>query len=280
MNGDGARLTRMKKKSNNEEQIGSYKIGAPDCPVELSDAGSAELFHINEQAKRIGFYRTAARRAFRSAQQKVSHARMQSEKYAREALDMGAKAYWLAEHTDLAEEEYRRLYKMGSWVRRIFGCKLTFADGRYVQRCPVAIASKRLGFSPGFTAVRWCSICDEDLSECPHMRDRLYWVRGGSRGSQRCPVCIEDGNCNHSPDRLYRASVVSIIKEVDELREVSIVNNPAQPFARLIEIPIDLEGLRQHLGSEFLVGMPVSCDRCLSPYPGLPPEVELNSNEN
>lgn len=274
-------MSRARTRKNKQaKDITSYQIGTPDCPPELSDAGSAESFFIDESIKRISKYRAAARRAFNNAQRTYRHARAQAEKSAREALDMGAKTYWLAEHTDLAEKEHRRLHKMGSWVCRTFECELTFAEGKYAQRCPVAIASKRLGFSPGFTAVRWCSICDHDLSECPHMRDRLYWVRGGLQGSRNCPVCMEDdGSCNHSPDRLYRAPVVSIIKEFDEVREVSIVTNPAQPFARLIEIPVDTNKLRKHLGSGFAVGMPVNCNDCLRPYPGLPPHLELGSDK-
>jgi hypothetical protein len=178
----------------------------------------------------------------------------------------------------MAEAEHRRLHKMGSWVRRTFSCEVPYENGKYTQRCPVKIASKRLGLSPGFTATRWCSICDEDLSECPHMRDRLYWVRGGRREGRSCPVCLEDdGNCSHSPDRLYRAPVVSIIREVDELREVSIVASPAQPFARLTEVPISIQELKRNLGPRFLVGMAVSCDSCRGPYPGLPPDLDLGS---
>jgi hypothetical protein len=276
--GVGSSSQMATKNKKRPKYTASYRIGDPDCPPEFSDAGRAEAFMRSERIKRISRYRIAARRAFDNAQRTYRHARTQAEKYAREALDLGAKAYWLAEYTEFAEREHRRLYKMGSWVRRTFGCELNYVDGKYTQRCPVAIASKRLGFSPGFTAIRWCSICDHDLSECPHMRDRMYWVRGGPRGSLRCSVCVnDDDSCNHSPNRLYRVPVVSIIKEVDELREVSIVTNPAQPFARLIEIPISMKELGKQLGPEFISGIPVSCDSCLRAYPGLPPQLEFGS---
>jgi len=51
-----------------------------------------------------------------------------------------------------------------------------------------------------FVARCMCSICGEDLSECPHMRGRAYWVRGGARDGLECPACHQE-TCDH---RLYR----------------------------------------------------------------------------
>lgn len=159
------------------------------------------------------------------------------------------------------------MHDVGRWTRRSFGCHLTYNGSRYSQRCPIAIAHKRLGMSVAFVARRICSICGEDLSECPHIRGRAYWVRGGARDGLECPVC-QKATCEHRSDQLYRVSVISIVKEVDRLREISVVGRPAQPEARLTELPITTDALRQHLGSRFHPGMEVSCDLCLGQCPG------------
>jgi hypothetical protein len=132
----------------------------------------------------------------------------------------------------------------------------------------VQIAHTRIGNSIGFTAQRICSLCGEDLSECPHLRGRTYWVRGGSWAGGDRRVCLQS-SCRHKPDRLYRASVVSIIRNVDVLREVSFVRRPAQPEARLTQIPVPLEDLKAALGPGFTPGMPVHCDRCLNDCDGI-----------
>jgi len=62
---------------------------------------------------------------------------------------------------------------------------------------------------------------------------------------------------------------VSIIKNIEVLREVSFVRRPAQPEARLVELPISTEALRTALGPGFKVGMPVSCDKCLGECEGI-----------
>jgi hypothetical protein len=158
------------------------------------------------------------------------------------------------------------MHSIGRWTRKKFGCQLAFNGSSYEHRCPIRIAHKRIGQSIGFTAQRICSICGGDLSECEHRKGRSYWVRSGVGPSGHCPVCLAD-SCGHNSDRLYRVSVVSIIKEA-ELREVSFVSRPAQPEARLLALPIDTAELAEYLGPGFEVGMPVNCDACLGPCTG------------
>jgi hypothetical protein len=75
--------------------------------------------------------------------------------------------------------------------------------------------------------------------------------------------------CSHRSDRLYRATVVSIVKEVDAIREISWVRQPADPEARLTAMPISTEALAEALGPEFELGMPLNCDKCLTPCSGI-----------
>jgi hypothetical protein len=238
-------------------------IDSPGAPQEGDDAGDASDLHEERIARVVQKYRSAALRDLKEAQKKLAESRGQAEELARRSLHSAARSVWWAEGTALEERQHALLDKCGRWTRRTFGCSLTFRNGQYQQSCPVAIAHKRIGMSPGMIADRECSICGEDLSECPHLRSRTYWVRGGPGGTRDCPVCRQS-ECGHRADRLYRVGVVAIIREVRELVEVSIVDRPANPEARLTSLPVDNADLRASLGPNFLPGMPVSCDRCLS----------------
>ncbi len=242
-------------------------IDALDAPAKGSDAGDATDLRDERLRKMIGQYRAAANRHAREAVRRLGFAQLSAEQLARRALDAAARAFWWAEGTDQEERQHQLLHKLGRWTRREFGCSLTFENGTYTQRCPVAIAHKRVGLSPGFIADRECSICGEDLSECPHRKNRTYWVRGGPQYGRACPVCLRP-QCQHHSDRLYRAEVVSIIRHVRELREVSFVDRPAQPEARLTALPVETANLARALGPNFHVGVRVSCDLCLDACPG------------
>jgi hypothetical protein len=132
----------------------------------------------------------------------------------------------------------------------------------------VSVAHKRIGLSIGFTGARFCSVCDHDLSECPHVPGEFVEVVGGVDEQGRCRVCFDQNCTNHEAGGTYRARVISVIKQA-ELHEVSFVGKPRQPDARLTAIPIDLTGLRRFLGPRFRPGMRVSCDQCLGECPGI-----------
>lgn len=136
-------------------------------------------------------------------------------------------------------------------------------------RCPVALCHKRFGFSPGMIiAPHICSICGGDLSECEHLGDRFYQVRGGPGPAGICPVCLLE-HCEHSPEETYSVEPVSIIKEVLRLDEVSIVTRPVQPEARMEGILLDRDGLIAALGPGFRYGADiVTCSECLQPCRG------------
>jgi hypothetical protein len=155
------------------------------------------------------------------------------------------------------------MHEIGRWTRKRFGCAVHFDGQRYSQRCPLDIAHKRFGFSIGYTGTSICSICGDDISECPHLPEKEYWERGGAGPSGHCPVCMTPERCGHRPNRLYRVVPSRIITKA-ELREISIVARPSGVTTRLTELPIDSKKLVQRFGSDFKVGMPVSCDLCLA----------------
>jgi hypothetical protein len=149
---------------------------------------------------------------------------------------------WL-EETEQFEEAHAWLDKGGRLAREAFpaGCQFPFRDGTYYIECPVALAHNRHGLSVGFVVrKRECSICRIDPEDCPHINGRLY-------GGQRC---------------------ISVITDADIL-EISVVGRPAQPDARTKSMSIGMQELRDSLGDDFVPGVPVTCDRCLSRCDGV-----------
>jgi len=186
-----------------------------------------------------------------------------AERCARRALDRVVRAFWWTEDQPEEETVHEVMHGLGRWVRETFDCTIHFSNGVYEQRCPVAIAHKRMGMSVGFTARRMCSLCGEDISECLHLPGIAYLVPGGIGPGGCCPVCLSEACADHDPAQTYRVSAVSKIVDMD-VHEISLVGRPRQPEARLLSIPLPTDDLRETLGPEFVVGMPLSCDKCLS----------------
>ena len=237
-----------------------------DAPEEGSDAGPSADLAEDYRESCIRSYQRKANQSFEDAKRLAQRDKSAAEQKISEALSAAAKSFWWAEDSPREERQHELLHKLGRWKRKQLGCQIAYDERTYSQQCPVAIAHKKMGLSVGFTGIRICSICRHDLSsdECPHLRDRSYWVRGGSDEKGPCRVC-ERTECGHRSDTLYRASVVAVVTENSNanLREVSLVRKPAQPEARLTSIPIDMRELADHFGSNFLPGVPLSCDQCL-----------------
>jgi hypothetical protein len=221
---------------------GESRQAVPDGPDDHDWSG-----YRNQQRER---YSATAYVHRDTAMSMLASDRAAAEKEARAALDQIVRAFWWSEGLSEEETVHEELHALGRWVRQAFGCRILPTEGTYQQRCPVAIAHKRFGFSVGFVARRICSICGEDLSECPHMPGTAYLVPGGVGPVGHCAVC-HDSDCNeHDPEKTYRVPVIAIVKEA-VLEEVSIVERPAQPEARLTAIPLSTAELKEHLGPEF-----------------------------
>jgi hypothetical protein len=147
---------------------------------------------------------------------------------------------WL-EDTEHFEQAHRALDQAGHFIRRSFGCTLAFKDREYRQDCPVALAHNRIGMSIGAIVKKAsCSICRRDPHDCSHITGRTY-------DGKRCVRVIEEA----------------------ELLEVSLVDRPSMPDARILSMTIPNSQLQKVLGPKFRPGVPLSCDRCLSPCGGV-----------
>lgn len=244
----------------------SFRKDEVGAPHEGDDAGPSKELIEAARTERVRSCRLQAKNSYRDAQRLASKDAAAAEEKAVQALQFAAKAFWWAEDSPLEEGQHQLMHKIGRWKRKNVGCSLSFANNAYKQRCPVAIAHKKIGLSIGFTAIRFCSICRQDLSSdaCLHFRDRSYWVSGGADPEGPCRVCAGDV-CSHREDTLYRAAVVGVVSEASNmvLNEISFVRKPAQPEARLTELPIDADELAEYLGPEFLSGVRVDCGKCL-----------------
>ena len=154
---------------------------------------------------------------------------------------MASSLNWL-EDTYEFEEAHRLLDLAGGYVRRTFGCSIHWTGSSYEQRCPVAIAHKRIVVSPEFILVGWdCTICGADAETCAHIAGRVYDGKDCGRRA-RGPV---------------------------KLLGIAWVTRPDQPDARVQALPISTEELGSKMPSEWRPGMPLSCDRCLLPCDGV-----------
>jgi hypothetical protein len=166
---------------------------------------------------------------------------MPTEQLARSALATLRSAMDWLEDTPEFDAAHHALDEAGAFIRRTFGCELHRDGTSYSVTCPVALAHNRSGFSPSFIILEQeCSICGKDPEDCPHIRGREYH-------GQTCYHIITKAKLLH----------------------IAIVSRPANPSARIMSISVSHSELRKRCGTAFRPGMPVSCDRCLSPCRGI-----------
>ena len=171
-----------------------------------------------------------------------SHLLNEPERRARRALRTLRSALDWLEDTPHFDKAHEALDEAGRRVRLTFGCTVTFDSGRgYAQTCPVALAHNRIGMSPAIVIEESvCSICACDPEDCDHITGHYYNGK----------YCIR---------RITKARIL----------EVSLVDRPSQPDARIEYCSISFDDLSKKLGPSFQYGMDVSCDRCLSPCKGM-----------
>lgn len=239
----------------------------PVAPIEGEDAGPADEYWVQQKREAISSAHARAAALVEASCLAMQSSIEAAEDLARQALRSAAEAYWIAECTDGAQPEHMYLHEVGRWTRETFGCVLGWNGAYFTSKCPVKIADERWGMSTGFTAKRWCSICYEDLSECAHQPERLYWVTGGPTAAGACRVCSSN-DCVHDPAKFYAAPAISIVKEAD-VAEISFVDVPAQPLARATEVVIKTSSISRAVRNAFPQAR-ANCDHCTRPYHGLP----------
>jgi hypothetical protein len=230
---------------------------------------SATEFLDRKREQRVQETRKTAHRKWGMSIMRQSMGDVTAEQHARDALRLAASAFWIAEDSPLEDAAHEDLDKFGRWTRETFGCALSFEDGHYVQKCPVAIAHKRVGLSVGMLVTnRICAICGQKFPDsCTHRSGVVYQVNGGPNQLGFCKVCGSRDCAKHVAGQIYPTVQTRIVLEA-ELVEYSLVRRPAQPEARPTKLPVSWDEIRRsYPGTQR--GDRVSCDRCLYPCSGI-----------
>ncbi len=243
-------------------------------PAEGDDAGPADEYWIDRKVASIRATHARAGALFQAARETLPHEPDRAKALANQALTEAAHAYWFAEGTPEAQAEHEYLHEIGRWTCDAFDCEFGWDGTNYRTYCPVKIADKRFGMSVHFIARRNCSVCDQDVSDCSHRDDRLYWVKGEKAASGMCRVCQSEDKCGHEPNTLYRAPRVRIVVDA-RLIEGSIVDVPADPLCRPQFLTVDTDELSRAVRRAF-PDVPAFCTHCRGPYHGLPEPLDLS----
>lgn len=210
--------------------------------------------HLRD-ARGSAFSARAALAAFDESAE--DHARLSLQRYA-SAMN------WLEDTADF-DVAHGELHEIGRLCREEFseGCRYGGADGDFVQSCPAALVHTRVGFSPGMIGNAICSVCDEDVTECPHRPGETIPVEALIHPDGRCSICGSGSCVAHVPGLTYSAEVGVVVTEVYEIEEVSIVDRPRQPDARIQSVRIPRADIERRLGQRIPLGAHMNCDRCL-----------------
>jgi hypothetical protein len=183
----------------------------------------------------------AGRRAYGQARYLSQIGGPDAEAKARGSLEVLRSAMNWLEGTPAFEDAHQLIDEAGRFIRETFGCHLLLENGRYFQTCPAALAHNRAGLSIGYVVqAQECSICGEDPEDCAHITGRHYG----------------DTMCHR---RITKADML----------EVSLVNRPQNPDARITSISLSTPRLQDRLGPQWRPGIPVNCDNCLVPCDGV-----------
>jgi hypothetical protein len=196
--------------------------------------------------------------------------RADGEVPAREALSSAVRAFNLLEDLPEADDAHRLIHESGMFVSRHFGCRIELRDGLWRWHCPVVIAHLRVGQSPGFTAVRICSICRENImlpDRCMHMANETYEVTVSD--TLHCPCGSRECRA-HRAGEVIQVAPVAITEEVDSLQEISWVARPRDPLARIDEISYTSDQMASFMRTDIPSDMRViECFHCRQACTGL-----------
>lgn len=200
--------------------------------------------------------------------------RAELEREAREALDASVTAFNFLEDEDLADAAHQHVHTVGEFVGQFFGCEAQYRDGRFWDVCPVTLMHLRIGMSPGFTGPRLCSVCGQDFSECPHVPGLAVTVLAEDRDG-RCSACSRPWPCSqHLPGTGVDVVPHGVIPEMN-VHELSFVDRPREPRARIASLELPDELLRAQLGRLPKANEPLVCHQCQQPCQGLLTRSEL-----
>ena len=147
----------------------------------------------------------------------------------------------------LIETAHATVHASGELVGGLFGCRITYEEGRWTDRCIVDLLHLRFGNSPGMAVRHLCSVCGLDAGDCGHEMGEPYTVRAARIGDGQCTVCRENDCAVHQPGTDYQVIARETLAD-PRLREVSLTPRPRDPLARIASRSVEDERLQAQLG--------------------------------
>jgi hypothetical protein len=186
------------------------------------------------------------------------------EALARMSLARAVDSFNFLEETDIAGLAHQHAHKVAALVGGIFGCVIEYGEGIYWDTCPISLMHHRWGLSAGFTAIRRCSLCGEDLDVCEHMLGASYEVQVQRDAEGVCNAC-GSRSCSHIDGQTELSYPHAVMTDA-EFHEVSLVPKPRDPLARITKLELDPQLLHRLAGEPD--GRDIRCFRCLQPCNG------------
>jgi len=203
--------------------------------------------------------------------------RLELERRIREALDTAVTAFNFLEDEELGRAAHQHAHTVGETVSRLFGCQAEYRESHFWDVCSLSLMHLRIGLSPGFTGSRLCSVCRQDLSDpaaCPHVPGIAVAVEVEERDGL-CSACASRWPCTkHLPETRVTVVPHAVIPEVD-LHEISYVDRPRDPRARITAVELPHALLRAQLGRLPTKEEPLLCHRCQQPCQGMLTSADL-----
>jgi len=134
----------------------------------------------------------------------------------------------------------RYLHSLGRRIHDVFGCEIPCQDGRCRLTCPVLLSHMPFGLSIGGYKRAVCSLCGQDVLDCPHIRGHTYNRIVAARTHGVCNICGEKV-CGHKSGDLYDGvEPFGIVVEM-EVDHIAVVTKPADPLCVFtsVELPHD-----------------------------------------
>lgn len=146
----------------------------------------------------------------------------------------------------LVERAHILCHRLGDVVGGMFGCQIVYEDGIWYDECQASLLHIPYGYSIGFTARRFCTICGEDFGDCDHQRGEFYEMIVSRGADGLCSAC-GDSSCEHVPGTTVRALATTRMDDID-LHEVSFTPRPRDPLARITGREVSSSELERSLG--------------------------------
>jgi hypothetical protein len=166
---------------------------------------------------------------------------------------------------DVFDRAHLAAHRAAELVGGLFGCLLVYDDEGWMDECPVQLMHVPLANSPGMVVRYACNICGKEPGDCPHSLGTRYEAIV-SRVDDSCSVCGRE-ECHHGAGESIIVAARVMVREM-VMREVSLVERPRDPLARLKSRSMNNAELIDVLGRIPDRGERIWCHGCMFPCGG------------